>query len=157
MRPASVCRVLSRVGRLTHSISGTDGSIHPRTLSWHADRVAASTWEELTAELDDADLALLTAYRDGVRALPGVTERVSKTEVAYLVKRQFTSAYVRNHYLEIAVHLTREAEHPLLRARFPTTTKVTTHRLTLTRPDQFDGDLLALVDEAREAVGPGTR
>ena len=119
--------------------------------------MAASTWEELTADLDEDDLALLTAYRDAVLALPDVIERVSKTEVAYVVKRQFTSAYIRNHYLEIAVHLTREAEHPLLRARFPTTTKVTTHRLTLTRPDQIDGDLLVLVDEARETVGPGTR
>jgi Domain of unknown function (DUF5655) len=119
--------------------------------------MAASTWEELTADLEEDDLALLTAYRDAVLALPDVTERVSKTEVAYVVKRQFTSAYIRNHYLEIAVHLTREAEHPLLRARFPTTTKVTTHRLTLTRPEQIDGDLLALLDEARETVGPGTR
>jgi hypothetical protein len=119
--------------------------------------MAASTWDELTADLDNDDLALLTAYRDAVSALSGVTEKVSKTEVAYLVNRQFTSAYLRNHYLEIAVHLTREAEHPLLRARFRTTTKVTTHRLTLTRPDQIDDDLLALVDEARETVGPGTR
>lgn len=119
--------------------------------------MAASTWEELTADLDDDDLALLTAYRSAVRSLPGVTEKVSKTEVAYLVQRQFTSAYIRNHYLEIAVHLTREAEHPLLRARFATTRKVTTHRLTLTRPDQIDDDLLALVEEARTTVGPGTR
>jgi hypothetical protein len=119
--------------------------------------MAASTWEELTAELDDEDVALLTAYRTAVRAMPEVTEKVSRTEVAYLVKRQFTSGYIRNHYLEIAVHLTREADHPLLRARFPTTTKVTTHRLTLTRPDQIDDALLALVDEARETVGPGTR
>jgi Domain of unknown function (DUF5655) len=119
--------------------------------------MAASTWEELTAELDDEDLALLTAFGTAVRAMPEVTEKVSRTEVAYLVKRQFTSGYIRNHYLEIAVHLTREADHPLLRARFPTTTKVTTHRLTLTRPDQIDDALLALVDEARETVGPGTR
>jgi hypothetical protein len=119
--------------------------------------MAASTWEELTAELDDEDVALLTAYRTAVRAMPEVTEKVSRTEVAYLVKRQFTSGYIRNHYLEIAVHLTREADHPLLRARFPTTKKVTTHRLTLTRPDQLDDDLLALVEEAHETVGPGTR
>jgi hypothetical protein len=119
--------------------------------------MATSTWEELTADLDDDDLALLTAYREAVRGMPGVTEKVSRTEVAYLVKRQFTSAYIRNHYLEIAVHLLREADHPLLRARFPTSAKVTTHRLTLTRPDQLDDELLALIDEARQDVGPGTR
>ena len=51
----------------------------------------------------------------------------------------------------------REAEHPLLRARFATTKKVTTHRLTLTRPNQFDDDLLVLIEEARTTVGPGTR
>jgi hypothetical protein len=119
--------------------------------------VVTSTWEELTADLDDDDLALLTAYREAVRRMPSVTEKVSRTEVAYLVKRQFTSAYIRNHYLEIAIHLRRQAEYPLLRARFATTSKVWTHRLTLTRPDQVDDQLLALVDEAREDVGPGTR
>jgi hypothetical protein len=45
----------------------------------------------------------------------------------------------------------------LLRARFATTRKVITHRLTLTRPAQIDDDLLALVEEARTTVGPGTR
>ena len=44
--------------------------------------MAASTWEELTADLDDDDLALFDAYRSAVRSLPGVTERVSRTEVA---------------------------------------------------------------------------
>ncbi|MEP6649269.1 MAG: DUF5655 domain-containing protein [Lapillicoccus sp.] len=119
--------------------------------------MAASTWDMLTADLDDSDRTLLTAYRSAVRGMPGVTEKVSTTEVAYTVTRQFTSGYIRNHYLEIAVHLLREAEHPLLRARFATTAKVTTHRLTLTGPDQVDADLVALLDEARQDVGPGTR
>ena len=143
------------MGGLTHEIVQGDrvAQVPAGTLT----TMAASTWNELTAELDDDDLALFTAYRTAVHVMPEVTEKVSRTEVAYLVKRQFTSGYIRNHYLEIAVHLTREADHPLLRARFPTTTKVTTHRLTLTRPDQLDDALLALVDEARETVGPGTR
>ena len=89
--------------------------------------------------------------------MPGVTEKVSRTEVAYLVARQFTSAFLRSHRLELAIHLLRAVDHPLLRERFLTTNRVMTHRLAIERLDQIDDDLVALIDEARGDVGLGTR
>ena len=40
-----------------------------------------ATWDELTAGLDDPDLALLTEFRAICRGLPDTEERVSRTEV----------------------------------------------------------------------------
>ena len=114
-----------------------------------------SSWAELTAGLSPADLELFEAYRSACAALPGVEEPVHATEVQYAVKRIFTSGYLKSHWLEIAVDLLREAEHPLLRAVFPSTKKVFTHRLTLSEPGQVES-VMELIREARDQVGPGT-
>ena len=75
-----------------------------------------------------------------VAALAGLplapVEHVHRTEVQYKVVRVFTSAYVKSHWLEVAVDLLREVEHPLLKQAFPTTKRVITHRFTLASPDQ---------------------
>jgi hypothetical protein len=116
-----------------------------------------STWAALTADLSPADLALLTAYRDMCRKLEGAEEEVHASSIQYRMKRIFTSAYVKSHWLEIGVDLLREAKHPLLRTSFASTKKVFTHRLTLRSPDQVDASVRALLEEARDTVGPGTR
>ena len=115
-----------------------------------------ATWDELTAGLDDPDLALLTAFRDLCRDLPDTEERVSRTEVAYAVRRIFASAYVKSHWLEMAVHLRREVEHPRLRAAFATTSTVVTHRLTIGTLGELRS-VVPLIEEAHDTVGPGAR
>ena len=57
----------------------------------------------------------------------------------------------------MVIDLLRPAEHPLLLATFPTTKKVVSHRLRFTEPTQLDDSILALLREAYEDVGPGTR
>ncbi|WP_062209360.1 DUF5655 domain-containing protein [Demequina oxidasica] len=115
------------------------------------------SWEQLTGNLSEGDLALLTLYRDFCRSLDGVEERVHSAEVQYAVKRIFTSAYVKSHYLEIGLELLREAEHPKLRTAFATSKRVTMHRITLREEHEFDDALRELIDEARQTVGPGFR
>lgn len=116
-----------------------------------------STWSELTAGLDDHDLGLLTLYREVARALPDTEEQVHTSQVQYRRRRIFTSGYVKSHYLEIGVELTRTAEHPQLRTTVDTSKRVTLHRITLREQEQFDDDLRALITEAWETVGPGFR
>jgi len=115
-----------------------------------------STWKRLTDGLSDSDLELFSRYREFCRGLPGVHEEVHSSEVQYRVKRIFTSAYVKSHYLEIGVELVREATHPQLRTSFATSKRVTMHRLTLTTMKQLESTF-DLIREARETVGPGFR
>jgi hypothetical protein len=115
-----------------------------------------ATWEELIADERPEHVALLTAFRTHVRRIPDVEERVHRTEVAYARHRVFASAYAKSGWLEVAIHLLRTVDHPLLRMAFATTKKVTTHRFTLGSPDQV-ASLDDLLREAAETVGPGTR
>ena len=72
-------------------------------------------------------------------------------------KRVFVGAYIERKRLELNVDLLREAEHPCKLAAFPHTKRVITHGLRVTEPAQLDDALAALVAEAYEDVGPGTR
>ena len=116
-----------------------------------------STWSELTADLADADLKLLSAYRNLALSMGAdVEERVSRTEVAFARTRIFTSGFILSHRLEIAVDLVREVTHPLLLAAFATTKSVITHRLRL----RTLADLASVEDliaESYDTVGPGFR
>jgi hypothetical protein len=119
--------------------------------------VTASTWDAYTDGMAPEDLALLERWRAIATAWPDVEERVSRTLVQWAVTRAFTSAYVKSHWLEVSVDLTREAEHPELRAVIPTTKVVRTHRLRFKHLDEIDDAVVALVGEAHETVGPGLR
>jgi Zn-dependent M32 family carboxypeptidase len=119
--------------------------------------MTTSTWNDYVEGLSAEDVALISALRALTKGLSETVENVTATEVQFKRARTYTSAYVKSHYLEVAIDLLREVEHPLLRASFPTTKKVFTHRLTFTRVDQLDDDVAALVREAYETVGPGTR
>jgi hypothetical protein len=116
-----------------------------------------TTWEAFTDDLDDRDLELLETFRQAALALPSVEERVHETEVQYAVERIFAAGFVRSHKLELAIDLLREVEHPHLRAAFPTTKKVVTHRFGLPSVDAFDDRIRGWLAEAHETVGPGTR
>lgn len=113
-----------------------------------------STWKALTEKLDEGDLALLTAYRDRVGKLKGVEEEVHSAQIQYRVKRIFTSAYVKSHWLEIGVDLLEKVEHPLLRTVYPTGSKVFTHRFTLSKPSEV-GSVMKFIRKSRDTVGPG--
>lgn len=119
--------------------------------------MTASTWERFTAGLDDEDLAKIVAFRDFCRTLPGVEERVHTSEVAYAVRRAFASAYVKSHYLEVGIELTREVADPAPRTSFATGKRTRMHRYSLRRLEQFDDGIRSLLREACETVGPGFR
>jgi hypothetical protein len=59
--------------------------------------------------------------------------------------------------LELDIDLLRAAKHPCLLAVFPHTKKVFTHRLRVTDASQLGPEIEALVQEAYDDVGPGTR
>ena len=116
-----------------------------------------STWAALTADLSPSDLAMLTAYRSLVAGLGDVEERIHSAEVDFAVKRVFTSAYVKSHWLEVGIDLTRQlGSHAHLRTSFASTKTVFTHRFTLSSAEQLAA-LRPLLVEARQTVGPGFR
>ena len=118
--------------------------------------MARATWDELIAGERAEHVVLLEAFRTHLTRIPDVEEQVHRTEVSYARDRVFASAYVKSGWLEVAIHLLREADHPLLKLAFSTTKKVTTHRFTLGSPDQL-AQLDELFREAADTVGPGTR
>jgi uncharacterized protein DUF5655 len=80
-----------------------------------------------------------------------------RTIVYWKRNRIFAGAYIERRRLELNIDLLREAEHPCLLAAFHTTKRVITHRLRITELDQLDQSVAALVAEAYDEVGPGTR
>ena len=119
-----------------------------------------------------AELPSVEAYLEGkdpaaaelFRRFEQLVERCGPSEVAprssivyWKRNRVFAGAYVERRRLELNVDLLRDAEHPRRLAAFHTTQKVVTHRLRITEPEQLDDALAALVAEAYEDVGPGTR
>ena len=80
-----------------------------------------------------------------------------RTVVYWRRTRVWAGAYLEGGRLELNIDLLREAEHPLLLASFHTTKRVVTHRLRVTDPEQLDDSIEALLREAYEEVGPGTR
>lgn len=114
-------------------------------------------WGELTAGLNDEDLAKLMAFREFCRALPDVEERISTSQVGYSRTRGFTSAYVKSHYLEIGIELLREVSEPKPRTTIATSKRVTMHRYSLRHIAEFTDEIKSLIREAAHTVGPGTR
>ena len=112
--------------------------------------MAAGTWQELIAGLDDEDRSKLTAFRDFCRSLGDVDERVHKTDIAFAVARVFASAYLKNHYLEVGIELTREVTSPKPRATVAATKTRTLYRYSLRELSQFDSAITDLIREAYE-------
>jgi uncharacterized protein DUF5655 len=99
----------------------------------------------------------LPPVREAGRALRPVGTGASGSIVYWKRRRVFAGAYIERRRLELNIDLLREAEHPCLIAAFHTTKRVVTHRLRITETDQLDDSIAALLAEAYEDVGPGTR
>ena len=88
----------------------------------------------------------------------GPSEPAPRSSIVYWKRRRvFAGAYIERRRLELNIDLLREAEHPCLIAAFHTTKRVITHRLRITDAAQLDDSIAALLSEAYEDVGPGTR
>ncbi len=87
----------------------------------------------------------------------GVTEKVSRSMVAWKAKRTFATAYVKGKYLECSIDLLHAVEHEHLKASFHTTKKIVTNRFTLEPDDEVDEQIQAWLREGFADVGPGTR
>ena len=101
--------------------------------------------------------ALFRRFQVMVEACGPSDVSVSRTIVFWRRKRVFAGAFVEGRRLGLNIDLLRQAEHPCLHSAFNTTRRVVTHRLRLGRPEDLDAALAALVAEAYEQVGPGTR
>jgi hypothetical protein len=88
----------------------------------------------------------------------GPSEPAPRSSIVYWKReRVWAGAFIERSRLELNIDLLREVEHPLLLAAFHTTKRVVTHRLRVTEPEQLDGSIQALLQEAYDDVGPGTR
>lgn len=115
------------------------------------------SWEAWLAQFDAPEQELADRFRALAANLPETVESIARTEVRFKRQRTYAALFIRSHRLEVAIDLLREVHHPLLRAAFPTTLRVITHRLYFEHPDQIDDVVADLVREAYETVGPGTR
>jgi uncharacterized protein DUF5655 len=119
------------------------------------------------ADLDSVEAYLEGKDPDGVALFRrfeklvercGPSEPAPRSSIVYWKRRRvFAGAYIERRRLELNIDLLREAEHPCLIAAFHTTKRVVTHRLRITETDQLDDSIAALLAEAYEDVGPGTR
>lgn len=113
-----------------------------------------ATWGELVADLPDDAVAMLTAYRDLCRALPGVTERVHRTQVSYHGTRGFTAGFVISGRLELMVQLTDVPAHDRVIATFPVNRRLVGVRLSIRVMEELDESVRALVRRSHvEASG----
>jgi Domain of unknown function (DUF5655) len=82
---------------------------------------------------------------------------VSRTVAYFRRTRVFAGGFVAGRRLELVIDLTRSAEHPCLIGSFASTKRVVSHRLRIADGAQLDASVAALLREAYETVGPGTR
>ena len=113
--------------------------------------------DEFLAGRNPEAVAMFRHFRSMVLRLGPVQERIHRTEVAWADRRTFAHAFTISNRLEAAIHLLRQVDHPQLLQAFPTTRKVITHRLSFTGQEQLDESIEALLAEAFDTVGPGTR
>jgi hypothetical protein len=106
---------------------------------------------------DPAAVALFRGFQQLIEECGGSEPVPRRTIVYWRRKRIFAGAYIERRRLELNIDLLREADHPCLLAAFHTTKRVITHRLRITELDQLDHSIAALIREAYDDVGPGTR
>jgi hypothetical protein len=80
-----------------------------------------------------------------------------KSIVYWRRSRIWAGAFCQGRRLELNIDLLREVAHPLNLAVIPHTARVLTHRMRVTEPEQLDDSIAALLCEAYDTVGPGTR
>lgn len=117
--------------------------------------------EAVKKYLSDKDQRAIPVFmlfrRHALAAGEGVTEKVSRTMVAWKRKRTFATAYVKGKYLECFIDLLHPVEHKHLKASFHTTKKVVTNRFTLEPDEAVDAEMQAWLCQAFVDVGLGTR
>lgn len=116
-----------------------------------------SSWHEFVRPLVPDDVAKLERVRAIVEAFPENRTVVHSSEVQFRRTRIYASAYVKSHYLELGIELTREVDDPAPRTAFPTSKVVVLNRYAFRELDQVDDRIEALLREAYETVGPGFR
>ena len=113
---------------------------------------------EVYLEGKDPDAVALFRRFEKLVERCGPSEPAPRSSIVYWKRsRVFAGAYIERRRLELNIDLLREAENPCLIAAFNTTKRVITHRLRITDDAQLDDSIAALLAEAYEDVGPGTR
>ncbi len=116
-----------------------------------------ATVEVYLGDKDSRAAELFHRFQQLVEAC-GPSDVAPRSSIVYWKReRVFAGAYVNGRRLELNIDLLREVDHPCLLAAFHTTKRVVTHRLRITDADQLDDSIAALLQEAYEEVGPGTR
>ena len=119
--------------------------------------MATATVDDYLAGKHPVGVGLFRGFEELVRSCGAAEVSVSKTVVYFKRKRVFAGAFVRGRRLEVVIDLLREIEHPLRIGSFRSTEKVISHRLRISDPGELDGTIAALLCEAYEEVGPGTK
>ncbi|MEE2057809.1 DUF5655 domain-containing protein [Rhodococcus artemisiae] len=113
-----------------------------------------STVDDYLADKDPAAVDAFRKFRALVLALgDDVEETVHTSEISWArasssTPRGFAAAFLYATRLEVALDLSRRVHHPTLREAYPTTGRVTTHRLSLSSADDLDDGFCALLTEA---------
>lgn len=105
----------------------------------------------------DAAPVFLAFRKHALAAGKDVSEKVSRTMVAWKGQRTFAAAYIKGRYLECSIDLLHAVDHQHLKASFHTTKAVVTNRFTLEPDESVDEAMRAWLCEAYDQVGPGTR
>ena len=116
--------------------------------------------ESVEAYLDGKNPDAVDLFRrfEGLVDSCGPSRPAPRSSIVYWKReRVWAGAYIEHGRLELNIDLLREAEHPLLLAAFHTTKRTVTHRLRITEAGQLDESIQALLQEAYDDVGPGTR
>jgi predicted transport protein len=88
--------------------------------------------QEYLSDKNQRAIPVFMAFRQhALAAGEGVTEKVSRTMVAWKHMRTFATAYVKGKYLECSIDLLHPVEHKHLKVSLHTTKKVVTNRFTL--------------------------
>jgi hypothetical protein len=115
------------------------------------------TLDEYLHDKNAQAVALFERFAELVDAC-GESELVVRKSIVYWRRsRIWAGAFCNGRRLELNIDLLREVDHPLTLAVVPHTARVLTHRLRVTGSEQLDASLAALLHEAYETVGPGTR
>jgi hypothetical protein len=115
------------------------------------------TVDEYLADKKPEAVALFRKFAELVDAC-GESEVTPRKSIVYWKRaRVWAGAFCNGKKLELNIDLLREVDHPLNLAFVPHTKQVVTHRMRVTELEQLDDSIAALLREAYETVGPGTR
>ena len=119
--------------------------------------VEVRTVDDFLGGANEHAAGLFRRFQQLVESCGPIETSVSRTVVYFKRSRVFAGGFVRGRKLEIVIDLLRTVEHPLLLSSFHTTKTVISHRLRISETGQLDDSIQALLQEAYDDVGPGTR